>query len=298
MNSNARASMVLTIVAALLCTPLLLAQDMPGGAPGQARPHWWPEPQPDKRRVGGPPKDREAGPAINWSSRSVSTLRSAASTQTPILICFIEDDLDADGALLAEFTDKLIPVRVDRGATPTELATEPQVADPQLADPWKLARPFLATNVTKAYGVDAGKNCFVLCDWHGNEIGRMSSLSHRTLEGLLDRVPAHVTRQRARLAGLNTTASSLLAQGDRRAAIGQWLRALREGCWGHPEATEAENMLQKLLRDGLRELHAAENAGDLAAVERLKRDFKGSRLTDRITRLLAKMHSPEQEESF
>lgn len=293
MNSNALASPALTIVAALLCTPLLLAQDMPGGAPGAERPHWWPEPQPDKRRGGGVRKDREAGPAIKWSSLSVSTLRSAASTQTPILICFIQDDLDADGALLAEFTDKLIPVRVDRSATPIELATEPQVADP-----WKLAQPFLATSVTKAYGVDTGKNCFVLCDWHGNETARMSALTYRALEGLLDRVPAHVARQRARLAGFNTTASSLLVQGDRRTAIGQWLRALREGCWGHPEAIEAENMLQKLLRDGLRELHAAENAGDLAAVERLKRDFKGSPISERITRLLAKMQSPEQEESF
>lgn len=292
MNSKTRAGLLSLTLAALLCAPALLAQEMPGGAPGAPTPPWWPQPEPKKVRV---PQRAEAkpAPAIAWANRSQTTLKRAAESQTPILICFLRSSENADATRLSELADKFILVRVFLG----DSADEPATAG--APDPWTLRSAFLTADAATAYNVPAGRDSYGWCDWHGN-LHTLSAdlMSDSALESWLRQLPEKIAKLRTSMQANNTQAATALAQGKRRAAIGWWIKVLKQGYWGYPEVTEAADMLQRQLKDGLRECEAAQRSGDKEAMMRLQADFKGSPIADRITRLLAKMQAPEQEEAF
>ncbi len=292
MNSNTRAGLLSLTLAALLCAPALLAQEMPGGAPGAPTPPWWPQPEPKKVRV---PQRAEAkpAPAIAWANRSQTTLKRAAESQTPILICFLRSSENADATRLSELASKFILVRVSlAGNTDAAAAAD-------TTDRWTLRSAFLSADAATAYHVPAGRDSYGWCDWHGNMHTLSTDLmGDIALESWLLQLPERIAKLRTRMLSNNTLADTALAQGKRRAAIGWWIKVLKQGYWGYPEVTEAAEMLQRQLKEGLRECEAARRSGDKEAMLRLQADFKGSPIEDRITRLLSKMQTPEQEEAF
>jgi hypothetical protein len=237
--------------------------------------------------------EAQPSPAIAWASRSQATLRRAAESETPILICFLRNSKDADATRLSELADKFILVHVSVAGTAEARAAA------EASDRWTLRSAFLTADAATAYNVNAGRDSFGWCDWHGN-LHTLSTdlMGDSDVDSWLRQLPEKIAKLRTKMQANNTQADTAMAQGKRRAAIGWWIKVLKQGYWGYPEVTEAADMLQFQLKDGLRECEAAQRSGDKEAMTRLQADFKGSPIADRITRLLAKMQAPEQEESF
>lgn len=289
MNSKALAGFARFILAALLFAPAVLAQEVPGGAPGAPQPPWWPQPQPKQlKRV---PQGSEPAQTIEWAPRVRATLDGAAASETPLLLCFVTGVDTPHLAELPEFALDVTLVKIDRG-----LSYPPASG---AAETWSTQPRFLATNPMAAYRRTSDKDSFVLCDWHGNEFFSSTRIPSRAqLSDWLASLGAKVAEQRVAMAAQNELAKSLLAQGQRRKAILQCRNTLKRGYWGYAEVTEAADLLERQLKEAARECNQAWRSGDLEAMQRLQADFKGSRLSERITQRIAKMQTPEQEEAF
>lgn len=215
----------------------------------------------------------------------------AAVSKTPLLLCFVAGDDTQHLADLVEFADTVILVKIDRALKYSEPVST--------TESWTTQPQFLAINPLAAYRQTSDKDSFVLCDWHGNEFFSFTRIPSRDqLSDWVTSVDAKVAKERLALAAKNEIAKSLLAQGERRKAILQWRNILKRRYSGYAEVTEAVKMLEHQLVVGARECGEAWRSGDLEAMKRLQADFKGSRLSERITQLIEKMQAPDREESF
>ena len=226
----------------------------------------------------------------SWESPSAEVLEKAASEKRPLLIFFPgEGDQYGDAYLTGEDVKKLseesaVFIRV---AYTSDLEQAPWATDSAVP-----TSKLLSDNPTRDYGVRSYPT-FIVADSYGNEVLSIKKKpSAAELTNSFAKVESKMEKEVKSLAKNLKSAQEAMKTDDRSKALKAILKNFKDGIVGYEEQEETIRLYHEILdaaRGEVSELADAGGSDSVAALKKLKKEFKGTDLVTEIDEAIKKL---------